>query len=151
MPWLANHGAMPSHHHHQQQLRAMGNYESRLARQFSNPNFLPKPVTEKHGHGGAGVALSFGLCSMQGWRAHMEDAHVTAPMLPALDDWSFFAVLDGHAGKMVADVSAATLLSAVAFEVLPVRDSPSAVSEALMRSFLRHDRSLQVQKEEKEG
>lgn len=31
-------------------------------------------------------------------------------MLPGLEDWAFFAVLDGHAGKLAADVSAETML-----------------------------------------
>lgn len=47
----------------------MGNTDSRPS---SNPNFLTKPVTDKHGLAGSGLAFNFGMASMQGWRAHME-------------------------------------------------------------------------------
>ncbi|KAG5855207.1 hypothetical protein ANANG_G00046600 [Anguilla anguilla] len=60
--------------------------------------FLDKPKTEKHTAHGGGNGLRFGLSSMQGWRVEMEDAHTAAVGLPGgLDDWSFFAVYDGHA------------------------------------------------------
>ena len=55
-------------------------------------NLLGAPVTEKETHVGeiesaAGGGVTFGVSSMQGWRVHMEDAHICEPRLyAALDD-----------------------------------------------------------------
>ncbi|KAL2102225.1 hypothetical protein ACEWY4_001393 [Coilia grayii] len=73
--------------------------------------FLDKPKTEKHNAHGAGNSLRYGLSSMQGWRVEMEDAHTAVVGLPhGLDDWSFFAVYDGHAGSRVANYCSKHLL-----------------------------------------
>ncbi|XP_018119848.1 protein phosphatase, Mg2+/Mn2+ dependent 1B S homeolog isoform X3 [Xenopus laevis] len=73
--------------------------------------FLDKPKTEKHNAHGAGNGLRYGLSSMQGWRVEMEDAHTAAVGIPrGLDDWSFFAVYDGHAGSRVANYCSSHLL-----------------------------------------
>ncbi|XP_062373522.1 protein phosphatase 1bb isoform X1 [Sardina pilchardus] len=73
--------------------------------------FLDKPKTEKHNAHGAGNGLRYGLSSMQGWRVEMEDAHTSVVGLPhGLDDWSFFAVYDGHAGSRVANYCSKHLL-----------------------------------------
>ncbi|KAJ8418457.1 hypothetical protein AAFF_G00141660 [Aldrovandia affinis] len=73
--------------------------------------FLDKPKTEKHNAHGAGNGLRFGLSSMQGWRVEMEDAHTAVVGLPqGLDNWSFFAVYDGHAGSRVANYCSKHLL-----------------------------------------
>jgi len=39
------------------------------------------PSTSKDGAGGGGVDLPYGVSSMQGWRVHMEDAHICQPFL----------------------------------------------------------------------
>lgn len=41
-------------------------------------NLLGSPITEKETHSGSSAdgSLHFGLSSMQGWRVHMEDAHI---------------------------------------------------------------------------
>ncbi|KAJ8248314.1 hypothetical protein GJAV_G00240680 [Gymnothorax javanicus] len=73
--------------------------------------FLDKPKTEKYNAHGEGNGLRFGLSSMQGWRVEMEDAHTAVLGLPqGLDDWSFFAVYDGHAGSRVANYCSKHLL-----------------------------------------
>ncbi|KAE8600651.1 hypothetical protein XENTR_v10013348 [Xenopus tropicalis] len=73
--------------------------------------FLDKPKTEKHNAHGAGNGLRYGLSSMQGWRVEMEDAHTAVVGIPrGLDDWSFFAVYDGHAGSRVANYCSSHLL-----------------------------------------
>ena len=113
-----------------------------LQRQYSTLNFLPKPITEVHSRSGSSNYVDFGMACVQGWRAHMEDAHIMSTTLPNLEGWSFFAVLDGHAGKLCAEVSEQTLVASVLFEVLPVRDSTSAIMDALRRAFIRHDRAL---------
>ena len=63
--------------------------------------------------------------------------------LPGMDQFAFFSVLDGHAGKVTALYSAQHLLSSVIYEVLPARDSLNGIREGMRRGFLRHDRNLQ--------
>uniref|UniRef100_A0A7S2U5T7 protein-serine/threonine phosphatase n=2 Tax=Attheya septentrionalis TaxID=420275 RepID=A0A7S2U5T7_9STRA len=47
-------------------------------------NLLGSPITEKETHiGTTPDGLSFGVSSMQGWRIHMEDAHICQPHLYA--------------------------------------------------------------------
>ncbi|XP_069881600.1 protein phosphatase 1B isoform X3 [Dipodomys merriami] len=73
--------------------------------------FLDKPKTDKHNAHGAGNGLRYGLSSMQGWRVEMEDAHTAVVGIPhGLEDWSFFAVYDGHAGSRVANYCSTHLL-----------------------------------------
>ena len=38
--------------------------------------FLPKPITTTKKEEGAGNQLTWNVCSMQGWRVDMEDAHI---------------------------------------------------------------------------
>lgn len=73
--------------------------------------FLDRPKTDKHNESGEGNSLRFGLASMQGWRVEQEDAHSAVVGLPrGLNDWSFFAVFDGHAGARVSAHSSQRLL-----------------------------------------
>ena len=52
---------------------------------------LDTPHTEKTTENGNGNDLRYGVCSMQGWRVEMEDAHCAQVGLPDLNDWNFFA------------------------------------------------------------
>lgn len=74
-------------------------------------NLLGAPVTEKETHSGETESgLEYAVSSMQGWRVHMEDAHITEPSLYAeesglkldLPEHSLFAVFDGHGGTFAA-------------------------------------------------
>lgn len=121
----------------------MGQTESRMPRRSSSSAFLLKPRTEINKHMGKQPNISHGMACMQGWRAHMEDAHVMRASLPGLEGWSFYAVLDGHAGKKVAEISGTTLAGTVLYEVLPVRDSIEGVQAAIRRAFIKHDHMLQ--------
>ncbi|RWS30976.1 Protein phosphatase 1B-like protein [Leptotrombidium deliense] len=76
--------------------------------------FLDKPKTEKQTSKGTGNGLRYGVSSMQGWRLEMEDAHCAVVGLPqGLEDWSFFAVFDGHAGPRVSAHCAEHLLDCI--------------------------------------
>lgn len=91
-------------------------------------NLLGSPVTEKETHEGATPeGAVYGVSSMQGWRVHMEDAHITEPTLYAsepivgdgneppkyntieLPGHSLFAVFDGHGGTFAAAYSGRNL------------------------------------------
>lgn len=76
--------------------------------------FLDKPKTEKHTEHGGGNGLTYGLSSMQGWRIEMEDAHSAIVGLPhGFNDWSFFAVFDGHAGPRVSAHCSENLIDSI--------------------------------------
>lgn len=47
-------------------------------------NLLGSPVTDKETHVGQTSEFEFGLSSMQGWRVHMEDAHIAEANLYAV-------------------------------------------------------------------
>ncbi|CAD6341374.1 unnamed protein product [Miscanthus lutarioriparius] len=59
--------------------------------------YLSTPQTEKVSEDGENDKLKFGLSSMQGWRATMEDAH--SALLDLDNDTAFFGVFYGHGGK----------------------------------------------------
>ncbi|PHU29071.1 putative protein phosphatase 2C 60 [Capsicum chinense] len=63
---------------------------------------FPKNIfgQEKFSEDGGNDRVKYGLSSMQGWRATMEDAHAAIPDLDS--STSFFGVYDGHGGKVVA-------------------------------------------------
>uniref|UniRef100_A0A8D0GZI4 protein-serine/threonine phosphatase n=1 Tax=Sphenodon punctatus TaxID=8508 RepID=A0A8D0GZI4_SPHPU len=110
--------------------------------------FLEAPRTEKLLEQGEVEGLRYGLGAMQGWRAHMEDAHTVRLRLPGvLSDWAFFAVYDGHAGATVAQFCARHLLEYVlAAEALTggEEEDPEAVKEAMCEAFLTIDRRMQA-------
>ncbi|KAI8021927.1 putative protein phosphatase 2C 21 [Camellia lanceoleosa] len=62
--------------------------------------YMSTPKTEKFSEDGENGRIIYGLSSMQGWRATMEDAHAAYPDLDA--STSFFGVYDGLGGKVVA-------------------------------------------------
>lgn len=62
--------------------------------------YLKTPVTEGLTEEQEGKRLSYGLCSVQGWRKYQEDSHLAIIDFDA--DTSLFAVFDGHSGPEVA-------------------------------------------------
>lgn len=78
-------------------------------------SFLDKPKTEKTNEAGQGNDLAYGVSAMQGWRIEMEDAHTHLIGLPlaGFEDWSFFAVFDGHAGGTVSKYSSSELIHSI--------------------------------------
>ena len=64
-------------------------------------NYLLEPVTTKQSRDGETARLTVGTCTMQGWRARMEDDFVVD--LQLAPDISLFAVFDGHGGNEVAN------------------------------------------------
>lgn len=95
-------------------------------------SFLDKPKTEKTNHKGQGNDLSYGLSAMQGWRIEMEDAHCSLIGLPrpGLEQWSFFAVFDGHAGATVSKYSSDELIKSILDTDPALFDEISALTTA---------------------
>ncbi|XP_065661895.1 protein phosphatase 1A isoform X2 [Hydra vulgaris] len=76
--------------------------------------FLDKPKKEKDLEAGEGNGLRYALCSMQGWRVEMEDAHsIRVELSPKFKNCSYFAVFDGHAGDFVSKYSSQNLLDTI--------------------------------------
>lgn len=94
--------------------------------------YLSSPKTEKFSEDGENDRLSYGLSSMQGWRATMEDAHAAYPDLD--DSTSFFGVYDGHGGKVVAKFCAKFLHQQVLKnEAYAAGDIGTSVQKAFFR------------------
>ncbi|XP_055002431.1 probable protein phosphatase 1N [Sorex araneus] len=110
-------------------------------------SFLDAPRCAQQPHGGAAASggLRFGASAVQGWRAHMEDAHCARLALPELPrGWAFFAVLDGHGGARAALFGARHLPGHVLEALGPAPDEPDGVCRALRRAFLSADARLRA-------
>jgi len=62
---------------------------------------LAYPLTSKHCQQRGNAAFRVGVCAMQGYRTHMEDAHSVVLNLAKSgkhQNTAFFGVYDGHAG-----------------------------------------------------
>ncbi|KAM9539948.1 protein phosphatase 1A-like isoform 2-T3 [Salvelinus alpinus] len=111
---------------------------------ISSP-YLDRPILDKLTEEGCSCwGLTYALCSMQGWRANMEDYHNCVPQLgTGLADWSFFAVFDGHAGNQVAQYVSQHLLDQVlATGGIGPEDHPDRVRGSFTDGFLHTDKHL---------
>lgn len=126
--------------------------------------FLDKPKTDKYTEHSSGNGLTYALCSMQGWRIEMEDAHCAVLGLPhGLKDWSFFAVFDGHAGARVSAHCAENLLDAitqgeefrcnatVCESGLNEKSAVDCVKKGIRDGFLRLDEKMRMMPEMQSG
>ncbi|AQL05064.1 putative protein phosphatase 2C 21 [Zea mays] len=103
--------------------------------------YLSTPKTDKVSEDGENDKLKFGLSSMQGWRATMEDAH--SALLDLDNDTAFFGVFDGHGGKVVAKFCAKYLHREVLHtEAYAAGDLGAAVH----RAYLRMDEMMRGQR-----
>ncbi|XP_055991571.1 probable protein phosphatase 1N [Sorex fumeus] len=110
-------------------------------------SLLDAPRCAQRPHGGAVASggLRFGASAVQGWRAHMEDAHCARLALPGLPrGWAFFAVLDGHGGARAALFGARHLPGHVLEALGPEPDEPDGVCRTLRRAFLSADERLRA-------
>lgn len=78
-------------------------------------SLLDTPKTNKESSSGSGLNLRYGISAMQGWRMEMEDNHCAQIILPdeRMQEWSFFAVFDGHAGSGASEMSSKQLLNGI--------------------------------------
>jgi serine/threonine protein phosphatase PrpC len=96
-------------------------------------NLLGAPVTDKETHTGVtSEGINYGVSTMQGWRVHMEDAHITETRMYALETVTvdgvttktkidlpghgMFAVFDGHGGTYAAFYSGRNMLRVLSFQ-----------------------------------
>ncbi|XP_011031437.1 PREDICTED: probable protein phosphatase 2C 60 isoform X1 [Populus euphratica] len=99
--------------------------------------YLSSPKTEKFSEDGQNGRLRYGLSSMQGWRATMEDAHAAITDLDATT--SFFGVYDGHGGKVVAKFCAKFLHQQVLKNEAYVAGD---IGTSVQKSFFRMDEMM---------
>uniref|UniRef100_A0A8C2A2E2 Protein phosphatase 1B n=1 Tax=Cyprinus carpio TaxID=7962 RepID=A0A8C2A2E2_CYPCA len=107
--------------------------------------YLERPILEKDtAEGGSKCGINYGMASMQGWRAQMEDSHTCMPeMTDALPDWSYFAVYDGHAGRMVAQYCSRHLLDFILDTgCVTVDEDVDQVKDGIRVGFLNIDRHM---------
>mmetsp|Transcript_3960 Transcript_3960/g.5489 ORF Transcript_3960/g.5489 Transcript_3960/m.5489 type:complete len:366 (-) Transcript_3960:34-1131(-) len=77
---------------------------------YRNSFLLKKPVTTKLGSENALLnGMEIGHSSMQGYRVTMEDQHIITVM-STLNDHTLLAIMDGHAGALSAQYTAAELM-----------------------------------------
>lgn len=93
-------------------------------------DYLSTPNKQKHSSEGENAQLSYGACSMQGWRRTNEDAHITA--LDFVPGISLFAVFDGHGGCEVAKYCEKHLV----FELKSDKDFMNKNYETALRNVL---------------
>ncbi|KAL2624869.1 hypothetical protein AAZV13_07G019600 [Glycine max] len=103
--------------------------------------YLSTPKTEKASEDGENDKLRFGLSSMQGWRASMEDAHAAHPYLD--ESTSYFGVYDGHGGKAVSKFCAKYLHQQVLKSEAYLAGD---LGTSLQKSFLRMDEMMRGQR-----
>ncbi|XP_051535303.1 protein phosphatase, Mg2+/Mn2+ dependent, 1Na (putative) [Myxocyprinus asiaticus] len=107
--------------------------------------YLQRPVLEKDtAEGVSKWGINYAMASMQGWRAQMEDAHTCMPeMADGFPDWSYFAVYDGHAGRMVAQYCSRNLLDFILDTGgVTVDEDVEQVKEGIRDGFLGIDRHM---------
>ncbi|XP_044487181.1 probable protein phosphatase 2C 60 isoform X1 [Mangifera indica] len=103
--------------------------------------YLSHPKTEKFSEDGENESLRYGVSSMQGWRATMEDAHAAYPDLD--DCTSFFGVYDGHGGKAVSKFCAKYLHQQV---LKHEAYSAGDIGTSAQKAFLRMDEMMRGQR-----
>jgi serine/threonine protein phosphatase PrpC len=110
-------------------------------------NYLSEPDKKKHGRkDGRSDLLEYGACGMQGWRQHMEDAHLCITDFNGRSDEALFAVFDGHGGREVAAFSKNRFPHVLLESPLYERGE---YLEALRRGYLRLDELLNAECKEK--
>jgi len=103
--------------------------------------YLSSPKTDKLSEDGENERIRYGLSSMQGWRATMEDAHAA---IPDLDNCtSFFGVYDGHGGKVVSKFCAKYLHTQV---LKSEAYTNGDLCGSLRRAFYRMDEMMRGQR-----
>lgn len=101
---------------------------------------MDKPKTEKCITLEESNGLRCAVGTMQGWRITMEDRHTyKANLGPNLEDWSYFAVFDGHVGVTAAEYCSEHLLDTILSIGTDFKRDPR---NAIVNGFLEVDKNL---------
>ncbi|PAA83491.1 hypothetical protein BOX15_Mlig017029g2 [Macrostomum lignano] len=123
-------------------------------RRQSQNELLVQPMLNFSRAGGSGNGLSYGVCTVQGYRPHMEDRYTARASVrtghPVYGQASFFAVYDGHGGDWVSTFCVREKCSFLDFLIedeqltsLLAQQSPICdYRDCLRRLFLGYDRKI---------
>jgi len=108
--------------------------------------FLDKPETDKTtSQGQTADGCTYAMSCMQGWRIHMEDAHIVERVtdMPGV---TFFAVFDGHGGKTVARASGPLIMQKIVEteEFKKANQSPQVLGDALQKGLFALDEAIKT-------
>ncbi|KAH8851693.1 putative protein phosphatase 2C T23F11.1 [Schistosoma japonicum] len=101
---------------------------------------LCAPVLSKETKSWQNENYSVAVSSMQGWRVHMEDAHMCLLELPSDPKAAYFSVFDGHGGTRVANHASRHLHEKI---VQQSEYSRNDIKEAIRHAFLSMDAEMQ--------
>ena len=99
--------------------------------------YLKSAITDAMTEEAEGDRLSFGVCSVQGWRKYQEDSHIA--IIDFDEDTSLFAVFDGHSGPEVAIYASEKLPDLIKSNKLY---QMGQIEEALRQVFMTFDALL---------
>ncbi|CAI2724310.1 unnamed protein product [Schistosoma spindalis] len=101
---------------------------------------LCAPVLSKETKSWQNENYSVAVSSMQGWRVHMEDAHMCLLELPGDPKAAYFSVFDGHGGTRVANHASRHLHEKIIEQIEYGRND---IKEAIRHAFLSMDAEMQ--------
>lgn len=102
---------------------------------------LDKPNTEKYLKHEEGNGIQCAVASMQGWRIKMEDNHCIKINLGSnLEEWSYFAVFDGHSGSLTSKYCAEHLLETILTEEDFLQNTETAINAG----FINLDKAMRL-------
>uniref|UniRef100_A0A095A8Y4 protein-serine/threonine phosphatase n=1 Tax=Schistosoma haematobium TaxID=6185 RepID=A0A095A8Y4_SCHHA len=101
---------------------------------------LCAPVLSKETKSWQNENYSVAVSSMQGWRVHMEDAHMCLLELPGDPKAAYFSVFDGHGGTRVANHASRHLHEKILEQIEYSRND---IKEAIRHAFLSMDAEMQ--------
>lgn len=100
---------------------------------------LTEPVTEKQTSTSKSDQYLVASCSMQGWRATMEDSHVYILNMPEDPETSYFAVFDGHGGSQISRFASQYLHKYI---MNRAEYKEGKIVEAMQQAFLELDEHI---------
>ena len=104
-------------------------------------NFLTTPKMKKDFFSGENPIIKYGVCSMQGWRRTMEDAHLISLNQGLNNKTHIFGIFDGHGGREVANYVKNHFTE---FFLSNENYKKGKIKEAIKETFLLLDRNLET-------
>ena len=104
-------------------------------------NFLTAPKMKKDFFSGENPIIKYGVCSMQGWRRTMEDAHLISLNQGLNNKTHIFGIFDGHGGREVANYVKNHFTE---FFLSNENYKKGKIKEAIKETFLLIDRNLET-------
>ena len=104
-------------------------------------NFLTAPKMKKDFFSGENPIIKYGVCSMQGWRRTMEDAHLISLNQGLNNKTHIFVIFDGHGWREVANYVKNHFTD---YFISNENYKKGKIKEAIKETFLLLDRNLET-------